>query len=376
MEKQTSKSLIDHFNSITDPRIERTKLHLLIDIIVITICAVICGAKTWESIELVGKEKYEWFSKFLKLPNGIPSSDTFRRVFILLNPLQFKNCFLDWIKAIRNTIKGEIIPIDGKTLRRSFDKSSNKACIHMVSAWAGKNQMVLGQIKTEEKSNEITAIPQLLKLLEIENCIVTIDAMGCQKDIAKDIIVGKGDYVLALKGNQGTLREETESYFDYCIETNFKDVKYEYYKESDVGHGRFEKREYWMATTLDWYVDRHLWNGLNAVVMVKAEREIDGKKTIETRYYITSLSSDAKKVAEAVRSHWGIENSLHWVLDLTFREDDCRMRVGDLPENFAMVRHIVLNLLKQEQSVKKSLVQKQFKAALSNEYLSKVFFGI
>jgi predicted transposase YbfD/YdcC len=376
MKKQTSKNIIDHFEKLEDPRIDRTKLHKLIDIIVITICAVICGAKTWEAVELVGKEKYDWFSLFLELPNGIPSSYTFRRVFTLLNPLQFKNCFLSWIKAIRKTTKGEVISIDGKTLRRSFDKSSNKACIHMVSAWASKNHMVLGQIKTTEKSNEITAIPQLLKLIEIQGCIVTIDAMGCQKNIAKDIIDNKGDYILALKGNQGTLHNEVIQYFDYCFEINFKDVEYDYYKEIDTGHGRIEKREYWIVTTLDWYTDKNLWKSIGGIIMVKAEREINGEKTSELRYYITSLDRDVKKVADAVRSHWGIENSLHWVLDITFREDESRMRTGDLPENFAMIRHIALNLLKQDKMTKKSIPQKQFKAALNNDYLSKVFFGI
>ena len=376
MKSKKSNNIIDYFDSLNDPRMDRTKLHKLIDIVVITICAVICGADTWEAIELVGKEKHDWFKKYLELPNGIPSSDTFRRVFILINPLQFKNCFLNWIKAIRNVTKGDIIPIDGKTLRRSFDKSSNKACIHMVSAWSSKNNMVLGQIKVNEKSNEITAIPELLKLLEINGCIITIDAMGCQKDIAEDIIDNKADYILALKGNQITFFDEVKSYFDHCFDINFKDIAYDYYKETNIDHGRIEKRECWLIFTLDWFSDRHLWKGLNAIIMVKAERIIGDKKSQESRFYITSLKTNAKEISNAVRSHWGIENSLHWVLDITFREDGSRMRVGDLPENFAVIRHIALNLLKQEKSLKKSINAKRLKAALSNEYLAKIFLGI
>jgi len=375
METNVSANIMYHFSELSDPRIDRSKLHNLIDIIVIAICAVICGAKGYTDIEDFGKSSEDWLRKFLELKNGIPSHDTFRRVFIFINPEDFERCFLSWINEINEVTAGDIVPIDGKTLRRSYDKKLGKSAIHMISAWSNANSLVLGQLKVDDKSNEITAIPELLKLLELKGCIVTIDAMGCQKKIVKEIRSQEGEYIIALKKNQGKLFEQTTEYFKNAEDVNFQGIDHESYTTEDEGHGRKEIREYRMVTDIDWLNKKNEWTDLNSIGMVISKKTIDNKTTTEKRYYISSLEEGIKDFARGVRSHWGIENKLHWVLDVQMREDECRIRTGYAPENFAILRHVALNLLRQEKSLKRGIEGKRLKAAVDVNYREKVLFG-
>ena len=367
-------TIADHFNELEDPRIERTKRHKLIDIITITICAVICGADGWSDIELYGKCKYKWLKKFLELPNGIPSHDTFARVFSLLNPEQLQECFLKWIESISLITFGEIVAIDGKTLRHSYDKSKDKSAIHMVSAWATNNGLVLGQKKVEDKSNEITAIPQLLKVLSLKGCIVTIDAIGCQKKIIKQIIEQNGNYVIALKKNQGGLYERVEKLFEQALITDFKGLIKSEYRRSEDDHGREEIRYCQILTNINQEIDPHgEWKNLNSIAYVDYLRTEKGKTTLERRYFISSLNQDNhKSIALAIRKHWCIENQLHWVLDVSFNEDASRIRKDNAPENLAIIRHIALNLLKQEKTLKVGIKNKRKNAGWDEQYLIKV----
>ena len=373
MEQMGSITL--HFASITDPRIERSKKHKLIDILTITICGVICGADGWVDIAMFGEAKKDWFEGFLELPNGIPSHDTFGDVFSRIDPGQFSECFIEWVRAVSELTKGQVIAIDGKTLRRSHDRSAGKEAIHMVSAWSSANGLVLGQVKTDEKSNEISAIPELLKLLEISGCIVSIDAMGCQREIAKAIVDKGADYVLSLKQNQGNLYEDVKELFDGAFEFGFEDIDYDTYETVEKGHGRIETRRCWAISDpqgLSYIRSLSEWKNLNSVAMVKAERRIGDSVSVEKRYYISSLKGDARQLLWAIRGHWGIENSLHWVLDIAFREDESRVRKDNSPENLAVLRHITLNLLKQEKSLKVGINAKRKRAGWDNDYLLKV----
>jgi predicted transposase YbfD/YdcC len=362
-------SFLEHFSVVPDPRSTTNRKHLLIDILFITLCAVICGAKGWEEIAEFGGCRKDWLKQFISLPNGIPSHDTFRDVFLFLDTEKFNESFGLWILDIAKKIPGEIISIDGKTSRRSHSKNTKP--LHLVSAWANKNSLILGQMKVSEKSNEITAIPEILKALDIHGCIVTIDAMGCQKDIAEKIIENGGDYILALKGNQGNFHEQVKDFMDISVETNFEDVLHEKTVTIEKDHGRIETREYYLINELDWLENREDWVGLNSVGVVVSQRKTQDKTTTEARLYISSLKSDVKRFAEGVRSHWGVE-SMHWTLDVSFQEDQCRKRMEKSAANFAIVRHFALNLLKKESTYKAGIVRKQFKSALTEEYLEKV----
>lgn len=371
-------TLEQHFSDLTDPRVERTKLHQLVDILVIAICAVIAGADNWEDVAAFGQAKVEWFQTFLALPNGIPSHDTFTRVFARLDPEQFQTCFLRWMAAVCARLGGQVIAIDGKVLRRSHDHGIGQAAIDMVSAWATANRLVLGQVKVTEKSNEITAIPSLLEALEISGCIVTIDAMGCQTDIAQAIVNREADYVLALKDNQGQLYEDVQLLFTDLEGSQYRAYAFDYTKTVDKGHGRLEIRECWTISDLE--ILSHLrgferWPHLQTVSRIRAQRRIGGETSCEDRYHIATITG-APRVLGAVRAHWGIENELHWTLDIAFDEDRCRVRKDHGPENLAVLRHLALNLLKHEKTCHRSIQGKRLLAGWKNDYLLKVLAGL
>ena len=371
-------SLLEHFADLSDPRIDRTKLHALSDILVIAVSAVICGAEGWTDIEEFGKSKEGWLGKLLPLTNGIPSHDTFRRVFERLDPDQFEACFLSWIKSLA-PMTGQVA-IDGKTLRGSHDQTNGKKALHLVSAWASECRLVLGQVATAEKSNEITAIPELLTMLDLSGCLVTIDAMGCQTNIAAQIIAQEGDYLLAVKDNQKNLAHDVTEIFDieFAQTEPFEGFAHDYAKTIDKGHGRIEIRECWTITDpelLQYLRNFEVWSELKTIALVRGTRRVNGVESMQDRYYISSLTGDARTILQAVRHHWGIENSLHWVLDVVFREDQARMRQGDTAHNFAMLRHIALNLLRAQKSGPKSVRGKRLKAAWDNDFLLKVLLN-
>lgn len=371
MQKNTFESF---FKNINDPR-HHNKLHKLVDVLIVAICAVVASADTYEQIENFGKKRYKWLSKFLELPHGIPSHDTFGRILERMDPQEFQNSFKHWIEAVTQQTKGQVVAIDGKTLRRSHDRSKDKKAIHMISAWASSNQVILGQLKTEEKSNEITAIPYLLKLLDISGCIITIDAMGTQKKIAKTIIDRGADYILAVKENQKDLYKQTVLFFDQMEQMKQQGYTFQEDTTVDGDHGRIETRRHVLTSDIGWLQGKENWSGITCIGMVQSTREIQGQSSQENRYYISSIDCDANKFGAAVRSHWGIENSVHWVLDIAFREDESRIRNGSAPENFAAIRHIALNLLRNDKTFKGSVKTKRLNAAMDTDYLEAVVFN-
>lgn len=359
-------SPIDYFSEIKDPRVERTKEHLLIDIIFITISAVICGSSTWEDIANYGKAKEVWLKQYLKLPNGIPSHDTFNRLFSSIDPNQFETCFLNWIKAISKITSGEIISIDGKTIRGSRSKDG-KSVVHMVSAWAHRNHLSLGQVKVDDKSNEITAIPKLLEVIALEGCIVTIDAMGCQTSIAQKIIEKKADYILAVKGNQGKLKEGILDTIKFCKPIDESE-------DLDFGHGRIETRKCSVYTDFSHIENSSKWEKLSCIIKIDSHRHIKstGKEQVETRLYLSSLKPCAKTLEKNIRAHWGVENSLHWILDVAFNEDASMKTNQNAVQNFSIINRIALNLLANDKTKKRSIKGKRLDAGWDNEYLLKI----
>jgi predicted transposase YbfD/YdcC len=377
MADHTLSAIWEHFAALQDPRTEYLCEHKLIDILTIALCALICGAETWVDVASFGREKRAWLETFLELPNGIPSHDTFGYVFARLDTPQFERCFATWMEAVCELTLGQVIALDGKTLRRSHDRRAGKQAIHMVSAWASVNRLVLGQVKVDSKSNEITAIPVLLRMLDVAGCIVTTDAMGCQKEIAKLVIAKKGDYVLAVKDNQPGLHEQVQRLFHYAEKNQYAYVTaYDHYTQHTKDHGRQETRTCSVISDPDYLRSlRNLeqWDGLQTIVKVVYQSHTgDGPLVEITRYFISSLPCDAQRLLYAVRGHWTIEDSLHWVLDVAFREDDCRVRKGNGAENLAILRHIALNLLSHEKTAKNGIKGKRLKAGWSESYLLRV----
>jgi predicted transposase YbfD/YdcC len=368
-----NKSVLFHFAGIIEKRQESKIKHNLMEIMFIVLVSTIAGCDDWQEIELFAKEREYWFKKHIELPNGIPSHDTMERVFRWIEPKQFEKSFICWTNDFKSLKNRQTIAIDGKTCRGSSDKSIDRTAIHMVSAWACENSLILGQVKTAEKSNEITAIPELLELLSIKNNIITIDAMGTQKEIAKKIIEKKGDYVLALKGNQSNLQIDVSDYFKFAIKESFKDIDFKQYQTMDKGHGRIEKRKYYLINDIKWLNNKEKWAGLKGIGMVESTVIKADLKTVETRYFITSLTGTAEEFGNAVRNHWGVE-SMHWILDVVFKEDKNTVRKDFAPQNLAVLRRIALNILKKDTSIKKSLKIKRLKAALNLDYLTYMVF--
>lgn len=371
----TSCSLQAALATITDPREQSLTEHRLIDILLIAVCCLLCGGQSFTHMEQFGHAKRGWLRTFLELPNGIPSHDTFRRVFLLLAPQSFADVFLRWTQSLRSAVGAEVVALDGKTLRRSFDRAKGRGPLHLVSAWAAANRLVLGQLATVEKSNEITAVPELLRTLELAGCIVTVDALNCQKNIAKEISEADADYVLALKGNHGTAYEEVKTFLEDARQRRFAGVAHDFVETVDKEHGRLEIRRYWISEQIHWFADRPQWEKLRTVAMVEAERHIGSHVSVERRFYLCSLPPDAKLLAHAVRSHWGIENQLHWVLDVQMGEDQCRVRTGHAAENLATLRRIALNLQRRDKRPALSIKSKQLKASWDHAYLQSLLKG-
>ena len=371
MTTQPPSNIHEYFGSLNDPRDGQNVQHKLIDILTIAICGILCGADNWVDIEMFGEAKAEWLSSFLELKHGIPSHDTFGRVFRALNAEEFQRCFADWTTAICEISDGSIVSVDGKQLHGSQDGSLGRDGIYMVSLWASENELVLGQEKVADHSNEITAIPRLLKLLDIRGSIVTIDGMGCQTDIVNTIVQAGADYVIALKANQRTLLKDTQLAFE-STDPEFAPA---YHQTINKGHGRIEIRQCWVTAAsdlLDFIADFKTWSGLQSLVKIVCERRFADRTESDTRYFISSLPPDPQHLLHVVRSHWSIENALHWVLDIAFRQDDNRVRKDNAPQNLAILQHLALNLLKQDKSLKVGVKAKRLRAGWDEPYLLKV----
>lgn len=361
-----SPSLIAHFQALPDPRVNRTKEHRLIDVLVIGVCTLLCGGEGFNDMEDFGRAKEDWFKTFLELPGGIPSHDTFNRVFQALDPAAFLECFSRWTASLRKAVHEEIVAMDGKALRRAL--KPGKGAPVLVSAWARENGLVLGQLRVSQQSNEITAVPELLRALALSGCIVTLDALGCQREIAREIKEADAEYVLALKGNQGKAHQEIKSYLDDAIARGAKELLKHETLEKD--HGRIERRIYWQSAELDWFEDRGQWAGLLSVGVVESSRQVgEGPVTVERRHYLTSLAPDARRFARAVRGHWSVENACHWSLDVAMGEDQSRVRAGYAAENLGTLRRLALNLLKGEKTKKRGIKGKQKNAGWNHAYL-------
>ena len=367
--KLESVVFLDHFADLTDPRQLIKVIYPLDEILLLSLLAVVAGAETFTGIALFGKKKLDLLRRFRPFANGTPDHDRLGEVFAALDPEQFQKCFVSWVASLTG-VPEDVIAIDGKTSRRSYQKKGSQNPIHMVSAFAARQRLVLGQVKVAEKSNEIVAIPKLLDMLAIEGAIVTIDAMGCQREIARKIIDRRADYVLALKGNQGTLRDDVELFANEQKSSNFKDATISQHESVEGDHGRIVSRRTTVFHDIGWLQENHSWPGLKAVVMVESRREIDVKVERETRFYITSSTDCADKLAEIVRHHWAVE-SMHWLMDCVFRDDECRVRTEHAPANFATVKHMALNLLRRHPA-KMSMTSKRLSAGWNEDFLVSV----
>lgn len=371
MGKSGLAKLMESFADMPDPRVVGRTEHHLLDILVLTVCAVVCGADDWEAVEMWGEAKLDWLRQYIPLKNGIPSHDTIGRLFAAMNSTTFQTCFTRWVSTICGSLVGQVVAIDGKTMRGSHHHRLGKKAIHMVSAFASDQGITLGQLKTEEKSNEITAIPELLAMLDLKGSIVTIDSMGCQTDIAEAITEQGADYVLALKGNHGKLHEQVGEFFEIAEQYEYKALDAKPDETCEKDHGRIESRRV-IALSSAHLEQVGAWAGLKSMIMVESIREIGEKRTSERRFYISSLEPDSKQIGNAIRAHWAVENNLHWCLDVTFKEDACRTRTGNAAENFNIIRKITMNLLRQDTSMKRSMPKKRLYAALHDQYLADV----
>lgn len=365
-------SLFDHFRTLEDPRWDRYKLHKFNDILFITICATLCGADGWTDLEHFAHAKYDWLRRYLELPGGVPSDDTFRRVISRIKPQAFEACFRRWVAAVVEQTPGEVIAIDGKTLRGSYDTHDQKAALCMVSAWASANRLILAQEQVSDTSNEITALPALLAILELSGCLVTIDAMGTQREIARQIIDEKGDYVLALKSNHPTLYDDVRTFFEEAQAKQYQGIDHDFFEHTDGSHGRIEVRRCWAVGDIAWLRHQDRWAGLRSIVKVEARRIVGDEESLEQRYYITSRAPRAQALFEAVRGHWGIENQVHWVLDVSFGEDQSRIRKDHGAVNMSLLRRLTVNLIRQDESIDGSLKGKRKRAGWDNRYLETV----
>lgn len=369
---------LSYFEDLDDPRGAKGRLHPFLSVVMIAILATIGGARGWDDIELYAEGHAQWLEKFLDLPWGIPHADCYRRVFAQIEPDALHRCFRRWVTEIVKDTGGQVIPIDGKTMRGSYDRTSKQSALHVVSAWASNHRLMLGQMKVDSKSNEIKAIPALLELLDISGCIITIDAMGTQTDIAAQIITQGAEYVLCLKGNHPTLYQQVKEHFEQAIQSDFEGLEFDYDQRVEAGHHRREHRQVWVmpVSQLGGLYRQDQWAGLQSVVMVYRQRYLWNRLTEETQLFLTSLPCDAQHIGRAIRLHWGIENQLHWVLDVTFGEDDSRIRQGHAPENFTLLRRLAISALNQESSSKRSVRQKSKLAAMNPDYMMKVLASV